>query len=373
MTKVLFLHSASDLYGSSRVALNTIRVMINRGYEVKVLLPYPGPLSELLLSAGTRVEYTNLAVLRRKYLSLFGLINRAVKFIKAWAYLSQCTKEMQIDLIYTNTSVIWIGAFVARLKGIKHVAHLHEIPSNSGLFTTCTAWFMNKSEVIIAVSNGVKSFWSKRVKNIEIHRVYNGFDFLKNSNNGHLPKPDKFILLAVGRLQALKGQQYLIEITSYLMESRSDFEVWIVGSAFRGNEAYEVGLKKEVIRRKLEGQIKFLGQRNDVPQLLDLADILIHPSLNPDSLPTSILEALHAGTPVVATDLLGANEIIGHQKEGLLIPFNNALFSAKLISDLLDKPALRKKMVQAGAELIKNHFTLEKFNHQMNSIFSDVE
>src|SRR5206468_11016146 len=77
-------------------------------------------------------------------------------------------------------------------------------------------------------------------------------------------------------------------------------------------------LEEQATRLGLRQAVVFLGARDDVPRLLAAADVYVHPSLF-EALPTSLLEAMATGLPVVATRVGGVPEIVAHGRTGLLV------------------------------------------------------
>jgi glycosyltransferase involved in cell wall biosynthesis len=96
------------------------------------------------------------------------------------------------------------------------------------------------------------------------------------------------------------------------------------------------------------------------------ADILIHPSILPDSLPTVILEAMSCGLPVVATDLGGAKELLQKDENGLLIPFNNPDIASEKINTFIQDRKEQQKCIENAHNNLKSHFTPSKFSERIN-------
>ena len=103
--KILILHSSNDLYGASKIFLQISNLLVNNGIEIHVILPSKGPLDDLL-NLSIKVKYFELGVLRKKYLTPIGLINRVIANLKAIKFLSNYIKNNGINLVYSNTSTI---------------------------------------------------------------------------------------------------------------------------------------------------------------------------------------------------------------------------------------------------------------------------
>jgi glycosyltransferase involved in cell wall biosynthesis len=133
---------------------------------------------------------------------------------------------------------------------------------------------------------------------------------------------DTTVIVNVARMSPLKGQADLLEALAR-MRGRDRWECWIVGGAQQEDEArYERELFGMVAAAGLGDRVGFLGQRDDVPDLLAAADVYCHPNRGVETFGLSVVEALYAGLPVVATDIGGPVEIVGAEF-GNLVPAGN--------------------------------------------------
>jgi glycosyltransferase involved in cell wall biosynthesis len=168
--------------------------------------------------------------------------------------------------------------------------------------------------------------------------------FLQKMNDEPSPQTPElseniqFIISCPARLVNLKGHQTLIDSLSIIKEKRSDFVCWFIGDGELENE-----LKRYSKEKGLSEIIFFLGERKDVPALLNKTDIVVLPSLQ-DNLPFAIMEAQAAGKPVAASEVGGIPEMITHKETGLLFEKRNSLQLAESILELMDDSALRTKI-----------------------------
>jgi len=156
----------------------------------------------------------------------------------------------------------------------------------------------------------------------------------------------KVILLA-SRMEACKGHVTLLESLSKL-KRRNDWVCWIVGKSQRpSEESYLSSIESTVRELELSNRIKFLGHRNDIPELMRLCDLFCQPNSTPDSFGIAFIEALYAGLPVVTSNIGGGAEIIDSTC-GILTEPNNCTGVAQAIESLLDDADRLRQLSSKG-------------------------
>ena len=129
--RILIFHSSNDLYGASKILLQVINQLKKGGHEVHVFLPYKGPLDQLFGDRQIKTKHLNFGVLRRKYFNPIGLSNRFFKIFISTFKIIKYVKKSNIDIIYTNTSIILASGMSAYMCKIPNYIHIHEIPNNN--------------------------------------------------------------------------------------------------------------------------------------------------------------------------------------------------------------------------------------------------
>lgn len=364
--KILFLHGSNDLYGSSKILINIINLLFDEGYEIHLVTPYEGPLNQILKNK-TTIYNKNLGVFRKKYFNFFGILNRCTKVFSSFLFLNRIIKNHDIQLVYTNTSVIIVGGIVAKFNSIKSYFHIHEIPTNKFYLSIIRNLISLVSTKIIVVSDSVKTHWDFKAS-VEVRLIYNGFNLKFNSNLNNEIK-NQIVFTSIGRLIPYKGHLYLLKIAKKLIEINDKIVFFIVGDTFNGYEEYELSLHKYVKQNFLEKNIIFTGFKKDVSIYYKKTDFFIHTAINPDPLPTVILESISHDIPVISTNLGGAVEILDYGKGGLLIPKNNINKSVKMILNYMvnNDDILNKK--KNAKEHFKRNFSNIKFKNNILSLF----
>lgn len=161
-------------------------------------------------------------------------------------------------------------------------------------------------------------------------------------------------LIAVGRLAAPKDWSTLLSALTSL-DSEAFAELAIVGD---GPERERV--EDELARRSLEGRVRLLGERDDVPRLLAEADVFLLASRS-EGLPLSVIEAMAAGLPIVASDVGGLKELVRDGETGVLVPPGDPVALAEALRPLLANRELRRRLGRAGRARAKALFDLSGF------------
>ena len=170
-------------------------------------------------------------------------------------------------------------------------------------------------------------------------------------------------LIMVARFNEQKDQATLLKAISCLS---SPFHLDFVGSgsSLESHKALAQSLG-------VQDKVSFLGDRTDVPKLLAQSQIFILTS-HYEGLPISILEAMRAGLPVIATKVNGIPEEVEHGKTGLLVPDKDVEELAKALSTLIESPELRQQMGKAGRQKFLDEFTIERMIDETRTVYEQV-
>src|SRR5690554_4296178 len=112
--RILMLHSSSDMYGASKIFLTTVSLLREEGHYVQVVLSEEGALADELRKDGVLVSIVRLGILRRKYFNAKGLMNRLQVIRNARRQLVKLVKENRINHVYSNTTAVLVGAWIAK-------------------------------------------------------------------------------------------------------------------------------------------------------------------------------------------------------------------------------------------------------------------
>ena len=374
MKNILILHGSNDLYGASKVLLNVIDCLNIKQYKVHVILPSNGNLDNNLIGNVHKLSYYNLGVFRKKYLNFFGLFNRCYNILKSTFHVINYIKKNEIDLVYTNTSVIWSGILASYISNRKSVVHIHEIPYGNNLYNIVSGFFFKYFvDSIIVVSKKVRDHWVKYCDLNKIKIIYNYSEF----ENEYFQKTDKkkseYIISNISRIVPQKGIEYFIEISKELLKLDNRFKFNIIGDTLTNSENYLKKLKKIIKNSDLENKIFFKGfKRNIKAQILE-SDLILQTPIKPDSLPTVIIDSLTLNRPVVSTDTGGCTEILNNGKNGILITLNDPKSSAKLIYEYSSNLKLQNQHLINAKTFLNQNFSRMEFEKRILNELSRVD
>jgi glycosyltransferase EpsD len=113
-----------------------------------------------------------------------------------------------------------------------------------------------------------------------------------------------------------------------------------------------------------------LGYRNDINEILQLADIYIHPSFR-EGLPVSVMEAMASSLPVICSNIRGNKDLIEQNKGGYLVNPNSEIEFNKKINELLNNQHLAENMGEYNASKISD-YSIDNVLQQMEKIYKEM-
>ena len=161
-------------------------------------------------------------------------------------------------------------------------------------------------------------------------------------------------IATVATFKEQKGHRYLIEAVSPLVSQFPDLQLLWIGDGELKEEL--MALARDA---NIEGQVRFLGLRSDVPDLLAASDYFILPSLW-EGLPMALIEAMASGLPVVATQVSGTNQVMIAGKTGLLVPPGDSQQLSQAMIWLLCNPGGAQAMGAAAKRRVEESFSAQK-------------
>lgn len=174
------------------------------------------------------------------------------------------------------------------------------------------------------------------------------------------------VIAAAGELIPLKAYDILLLALGEICKQGLSFRLLLAGD----------GLERESLMHLTEAlglnkQVKFLGEIDNVPEMLRNSHLLVHPSRS-EGLSNTILEAMGEGLPVVASKIGGNPEIIEDGKTGILVPVDAHVEFAIAIKKLLISPKLRADIGKNSLKMVSSRYSFDSVLAQYEDIYSSV-
>jgi len=181
-----------------------------------------------------------------------------------------------------------------------------------------------------------------------------------------LGSPDARLILCAARLEERKGIADLIRAAGILRGQVANLKVWVAGKG-QHEDRFAALIRDE----GLEDTVRLLGFRQDMGDLLASADVFCLPSYI-EGLPLSVLEAMQAGTPCVATDVGGTTFVVRDGDTGLLAPPRDPAGLAAALRRMLTDQDLARALSAHARDMVRREFTPEKMASDYAALYREV-
>lgn len=382
MKNILYLHAGAEMYGADKILLELVTGLDKNMFHPIVVLPNDGVLREKMEENGIETYIVDYPILRRKFFNFKGIIEYGLNYFKNSKKIIKLLKDRKIDIIHVNTTAVLEGIYLKKKLKSKLVWHVHEIILRPKVIYKFISFLIGKyADRCVAVSKAVKQHLvnSNYISDNQVDVIYNGVDsncFSPSVNSDYLYTewnvPKNAIKVGMlGRVNAWKGQDDFLEATKRLLLKYPNLYLFIVGSAFAGEEWRVDELKTKIKAIKNSDRIIFSEFRTDTPEIHNFYDILILPSTNPDPLPTVVLEAMSSGTPVIGYRHGGVTEMVLDQETGLLANVRDTQDLGQKIDQMLsDKSYILYG--ERSRNRILNKFSRESFIKNFSLLYKNV-
>jgi glycosyltransferase involved in cell wall biosynthesis len=294
------------------------------------------------------------------------VLNKRLKLDPAAAWkLSRVIGRGRFDIVHTWLfAANWHGRAMAWLRGVPILVASERCADEwkGSIELTLDRVLAPRTDAIIGNSRAVIDFYSSRgVDPNKLVLIPNGIvsepppiidrtAVLSEFN----VEPDAQVIGYVGRLWPQKRVRDAIWAIEVIRNIKPKITLLVVGD---GPERLDLVDYAEKVT--IQDRIRFLGHRDDVPRLMAAMDVLVQPS-EFEGMPNSVMEAMNAGLPVVASDIPGNNELVIDNETGFLVPVGDTKALASRVNRLFDEPALRATLGQAGQRRVREMFSVEK-------------
>jgi glycosyltransferase involved in cell wall biosynthesis len=345
---VAHLESGMHLYGGAQQVLDLIAGLRERGIDNTVICPSGSAIATVLGAAdGGCLEVPMSGD------GDFGFIWRCRRVLE----------QLKPDLLHVHSrrGADTYGALAARAARVPAVISRRvDNPERR--------WFARRKyaqyQAVIAISARIRQLLLDDVglnreqvylvpDGVDTARFHPGADPLGVRQALGLPA-DSFLIAMVAQLIPRKGHGVLLEALATLLAAHPDARVLLFGQG-----PLAARLTGQIKGLGLSDQVKLMGFRQDLDELLPGMDLVVHPALK-EGLGVALLETLASGVAAVASDVGGIPDLIEDGVHGRLVPPGDPDALAKVMDQLIGDDALRRQLAQAGRQRVVSAFSLDQ-------------
>lgn len=358
----IIMSEASTAKGGQELAIvRQAGGLQKRGHDLLLLLHPDAPIEHLATQWGLR--WTSLPMRRLRFSALLGF--------------RKVLRKEHPDILHVNSSRdSWLGAVAARLvyPRIKVIKSRHiSSPLNRNLPTRIL--YRRLFDHVIAT--GGQTIYRQLVERdglapdrldafpIGIDLAHHAPGPPEGNLRAELGIPSTHRLIGiVSYLRSYKGHRYLIEAAAKLVPRVKDVTFLIVGE---GPE--EDALRAQIAERRLEDHVRMLGFRPDLLNVLRSLDIFVIPSVEGDTIPQVLIEAMAVGLPVISTTAGSIPDVVIDRQTGLIVSPRDSDTLANRIEELLDNGPLRQTLGTHAHRHIRDHYSIDRMLDRLEEVY----
>jgi len=277
------------------------------------------------------------------------LISKYVFFTALAAPLLKLRRQPFVFTTDTFPGICWFSPFKARDRLV-------------AIYTkTLGRWLMNMAGAVVLLHENLLPY-AKQLRLKRTVVIHNGVEqeaFLAHPQPRDIRKKrGEVIITYIGRLESVKGWEAILRVARKITRRHPNVRFLFVGN-------------KEGRRVGEDERISFLGYRQDIRGILAATDINVLFS-SAEGLPNTVMEAMAAGLPVVASDVGGVGCLVKDGETGLLVPRGDEKALEAALERLIGDAPLRRRLGDAGRRLVKEEFSWARIAGQYDRLFREI-
>ncbi len=355
--KTLILFSSSEIGGAEQSLSRLASVGNNKEFIL-------GSLSgEGILLKNNILQKVGVQKFGYQKVSFFNLVLSCFKSLKF-------AKEQNIMNIYIcgfkACTIIRIFSLFMKTPKIFHAIRWNPISNNfdDKIFRLLERFFIFQTKAWICNSYSAKKTLIKYcgVPKNKIFSIHNGIN-IPNIKKDSSKKEN--VILTLSNFAERKGIIEYLSVIEIVVKTYKNIKFILAG-----RDDMKGLVQKEIKKRKLENFITTPGFVQNTESLLKTSRIMVLPSILPEGCPTSILEGMSWGLPIICYDISGIEELVIKNKTGYIASLNNKKEMADMIIKLLRNPNILKKFGTNGNKIVSQNFTLNGMLRKHRNIFN---
>jgi glycosyltransferase involved in cell wall biosynthesis len=374
--------------GGAEFSLLELVTHLRNSYEFHFIVPGAGPLKESAELAGATVWILPWpeAIARvgetAKRVGATRMLRSATCLLSFTRRLSKLLDEIRPSAFITNAAKAHvIGSLTPKRKDVPLIWYMRDGLENRLLSRKLLALRSRHCDLAVCISSYVAAQFREFVSaSVPTSVIYNIVD-LSRFRPSVLPpvdlckQPDEVWFGIVGAITPLKGHDIFLDAAERVLRELPNAIFTIVGNNPYVTESglrYEERLRHRVQNSLLRDRVKFVGFRNDVPNVLSQLDVLVQPNRGPEGLGRSVLEAMACSVPVIAVNKWGPAELIQDGQTGLLFaPLDTEQLASHMLR-LGEDESLRKTIGQRGYNWIQHNLVSRELAGKFDRVLASA-
>lgn len=375
--RVLFITHANSLDGANKSLLQLTKEL-RHSHNVEPIVVCPRDCHSHVLTdtyAREGIECIPMPLVKFKIAEHKSWTSKCLLAASAFMhnlYLTYALRNVKFDIVHSNSSVIDMGAYIAKWRGVPHVWHLREFGDEDFSMKSIYGkryerWTYKRCTYAIAISKAIEQKYKPLFGN-RLRLIYNGI--APNGESLSATHANRVLAFCiVGRLEPNKNQMEVLQACRLLkQECGQAFKLLIVGT---GNTAYTEKLKQYVADNGIENNVVFMGYRNDVHNVLSHCDVGLTASTN-EAFGRVTVEYMMQNLAVIASDT-GANpEIVSNGETGLLYRSGDARQLAAKMRMLLENRDLLLSLASNGKRNARERFSSVRNSDSIYNLYTSL-
>jgi len=358
--RVAYMAHAYMVGGAEEMVLNLVRHLPRRFEPLVCCINQAGPIGEEIRATGVPFSVLGLNPGIRRPLDVGGIRR----------YLREARPHIVHTFLLTASLYGRLAAILERVP-IVIGTEVNIYQNKRRVHALAERLLMNRTACVIASAESVKDFYVRQIHAdpAKVDVIYNAVDWsqLQTSRSREDVRaslglePGTRVVGVIARLTEQKGHRFLFEALQ--RPSLTGVQAIVVGDGDR-REA----LRQQAAACGLEGRVRFLGARRDLGDLLSAMDVFVLPSLW-EGLPLSLVLAMGAGLPVVATAVAGIPEVVQNGRTGLLVPPGDAGALADALERVCSDSDLAASLGRCGKAAVLPRFGVDGYVDAVTSLY----
>jgi glycosyltransferase involved in cell wall biosynthesis len=380
--RVAFFTHYAELYGANLSLLNLIEGLARYGVRSHVISPEQGDLLPELSRRGIPAAVFPFEWWYSPRRTGLGTVTRLLRNIRCLRRIAARIAEWRCDLVYSNSSVLAIGAIAAARLGLPHVWHLREFGWRDYAllpdFGTCLSRLaFRTADATVFVSHALRRAILGRMSAVNAHVIYNGvareavFEERRRAAEALRGRRRPFTFVLVGRFRASKGQAVAIRAFARIATQYPSARLLLIGGAGQtGEQDYFDRCRALTSELAVADRVEFWGYIPDPERAFLEADAALMCSRN-EAMGRVTAEAMSACRPVIGFDSGGTRELIDPERTGFLYRGGSEALAA-CMSRYLAEPELAWRHGQTGWHEARRRHSIEVYAGQIHEVIRGI-